>query len=113
MLEAPLGRGRDWNVHLNVILPVKGFLDFGELRKHWHWNVECRWIADAPGAFESAFAELIKYAVAATVAKSAQHLADGKSVAPPMLEWSDGELLEWLRAMRGFRRTRTYGALTG
>jgi len=113
VLEAPLGRERDWNVHLNVILPVKGFLDFGELRKHWHWNVECRWISDAPGAFESAFAELIKYAVAATVAKSAEHLVDGKSTAPPMLEWKPDELLEWLRAMHGFRRTRSYGAFYG
>lgn len=113
VLEAPLGRSRDWNVHLNVILPVKGFLDFGELRKQWHWNVEMRWIPDAPGAFQGAFAELIKYAVAATVAKSAEHAASGKSRAPPMLEWTDGELLEWLRAMKGFRRTRTYGALYG
>jgi hypothetical protein len=28
-----------------------------------------------------------------------------------MLEWTGSELLEWLRAMRGFRRTRTYGCL--
>ena len=28
-----------------------------------------------------------------------------------MLQWTGAELLEWLRAMRGFRRTRTYGCL--
>ena len=114
VLEAPLGAERDWNVHLNVIMPVKGFLNFGELRKQWHWNVEMQWISDAPGAFESAFAELIKYAVAATVAKSATHRAqNGRKPPPPMLEWSGAELLEWLRAMHGFRRTRAYGALYG
>lgn len=114
VLEAPLGAYRDWNVHLNVILCVKGFLDFEQLRRAWYWNFEhmC-WIGDAPGAFEGAFAEMIKYAVAATVAKSAEHAAAGKTRAPPMLEWTRDELLEWLRAMHGFRRTRTYGVLYG
>lgn len=115
VLEAPLGASRDWNVHLNVILVVapKVFFDFGKLRQQWHWNVEMRWISNAPGAFESAFAELIKYAVAATVAKSAEHAAEGKTRAPPMLDWSRDELLEWLRSMHGFRRTRAYGAMYG
>lgn len=113
VLEAPLGQSRDWNVHLNVLLPCKGFLNFAELREHWHWNLECKWLPNAPGAFEAAFAELIKYPVVATVAKSAEHAAAGKTRAPPMLEWRPGELLEWLRAMKGFRRTRAYGALYG
>lgn len=115
VLEAPLGAERDWNVHLNVILCVKGYLDFAQLRQVWQWNVHMprRWISDEPGAFEGAFAELIKYAVAATVSKSAEHAAAGTSRAPPMLEWTGSELLEWLRAMRGFRRTRTYGVLYG
>lgn len=120
VLEAPLGASRDWNVHLNVILVIapKVFFDFGKLREQWHWNIggpngRMAWISDAPGAFEAAFAELIKYAVAATVAKSAQHAAKGKTPAPPMLEWTPDELLEWLRAMHGFRRTRTYGVMYG
>ncbi len=114
VLEAPLGCDRDWNVHLNVIMPVKGFLDFQRLRARWHWNVHLRWISDAPGAFEGAFTELIKYAVAATVAKSAAHLVrEGRRPPPPMLEWNRAELVEWLRAMHGFRRTRSYGALYG
>jgi hypothetical protein len=113
VLEAPLGEHRDWNIHLNVIIPCtrKAFIDWAELRAAWHWQVHMRWISEAPGAFESAFAELIKYAVATTVAKSAEHAASGKSRAPPMLEWSPAELVEWLRAMHGFRRTRTYGVL--
>jgi hypothetical protein len=115
VLEAPLGASRNWNVHLNVILVIapKVFFDFGKLRQRWHWQVEMQWISDAPGAFEGAFAELIKYAVAATVAKSAEHAAKGRTPAPPMLEWTPDELLEWLRAMHGFRRTRAYGAMYG
>ena len=116
VLEAPLGGSRTWNVHLNVILVIapKVFFDFGKLRHQWHWDVDMQWISDAPGAFEGAFAELIKYAVAATVAKSAEHLTKkGRTPAPPMLEWTPDELLEWLRAMHGFRRTRAYGAMYG
>lgn len=113
VLEAPLGSSRDWNVHLNVLFAHKGFVDWGRLRAAWHWNVEFRLLPKAPGAIGGALAELIKYAVAATVAKSAQHRDDGRSPAPPMLEWSAGELLEWLRAFHGFRRTRGYGALYG
>ena len=113
VLEAPLGRSRDWNVHLNVLFAVKGFLDFGQLRDHWHFNLECRWIPSAPGAFEAAFAELIKYPVAAMVEKSAEHADQAKTLAPPMLDWRGEELREWLRAMRGFRRTRGYGAMYG
>jgi len=119
-LEAPLGSARDWNVHLNVVLVVKGHLDYEKLRRRWHWNVHVRKLAQGPGVVRGALAELIKYAVAATVAKSAEKAAAGdgggggdekRIPPPPMLEWTGAELLEWLRAMRGFRRTRTYGCL--
>jgi hypothetical protein len=112
VLEAPLGRGRDWNVHLNVIFASKGFVDWGKLRRAWHWNVEFRTLPKTPGAVGSALAELIKYAVAATVSKSIEKQEAG-GAAPSMLEWRPGELGEWLRAFHGFRRTRAYGALYG
>jgi hypothetical protein len=119
VLEAPLGSARDWNVHINVILVVQGFLDYEKLRRKWYWNVEAKKLAVGPGVVKGALCELIKYAVAATVAKSAEkaeaatRLRDGRERVPPppMLEWTGAELLEWLRAMRGFRRTRTYGCL--
>jgi hypothetical protein len=124
VLEAPLGSARDWNVHLNVILVVKGYLDYGKLRRIWHWDVEIQKLATGPGVVKGALTELIKYAVAATVAKSAEKAAaeagDGSAEGadpearrppPPMLEWTGAELFEWLMAMRGFRRTRTYGCL--
>ena len=119
VLEAPLGSARDWNVHLNVILVVKGYLDYKKLRRYWYWNVEARPLAEGPGVVKGALTELIKYAVAATVSKSAEKAAQAATLRdgtpreppPPMLEWTGSELLEWLRAMRGFRRTRTYGCL--
>jgi hypothetical protein len=116
VLEAPLGSARDWNVHLNVIFVVKGYFDYEKLRRIWHWNLEIKKLAQGPGVVRGALTELIKYAVAATVAKSAHKAQDAEAdqVRPPppaMLEWTGSELLEWLRAMRGFRRTRTYGCL--
>jgi len=119
VLEAPLGSARDWNVHLNVLLVVQGFLDYEKLRRKWFWNLEAKKLPVGPGVVKGALTELIKYAVAATVSKSAEKAAkaatlrDGtpREPPPPMLEWSGAELLEWLRAMRGFRRTRTYGCL--
>lgn len=132
VLEAPLGAARDWNVHLNVILATQGFLDWKALRAAWHWNVELRRLPSAPGAIGGALTELIKYAVAATVAKSEEHanrrrqFVNGDNYeekntanqertyfAPPMLEWTPRELAEWLEAMHGFRRTRSYGVLYG
>lgn len=137
VLEAPLGSARDWNVHLNVILVVDGYLDYKKLQHRWHWNVEMQKLANGPGVVRGALTELIKYAVAATVAKSAEKAdaaeaeacssrhpygepvgpgSSGQASAdrpkpPPMLEWTGAELFEWLMAMRGFRRTRTYGCL--
>lgn len=76
VLEAPLGRARDWNVHLNVILVTRGFLNWGTLQNRWHWNVDLRKLSSAPGAIGGALTELIKYAVAATVAKSQKKAED-------------------------------------
>ena len=119
VLEAPLGSRRDWNVHLNVVLVVKGYLDYAKVQHQWHWNVEMRKLPTGPGVVRGALAEVIKYAVAATVAKSAEKAAEAEEAAaetrkpppPPMLEWTGEELFEWLMAMRAFRRTRTYGCL--
>lgn len=121
VLEAPLGSARDWNVHLNVILVTRGDYQLYErLRRKWYYNLGgARRLAQGPGVVKGALCELIKYAATATVTKSqdkaakAATLRDGtpREPPPPMLQWSGAELLEWLRAMRGFRRTRTYGCL--
>lgn len=113
VLEAPLGQSRDWHVHLNVIFVTQGFFDWKALRARWHWQLHLQKLTSSPGAIGAALTELIKYAVSATVSKSADHARRGESHAPPMLEWKPAELVEWLQAMHGFRRTRSYGALYG
>jgi hypothetical protein len=138
VLEAPLGASRDWNVHLNVYLVVKGFCDYRKLRDLWHWNVYFKKLPTGDlEALKASFRELIKYGVQTTGEKSEHHAArdstrdssveweegvlpvdDGsapsnRAAAPPMLAWTGDELGEWLMAMRGFRRTRSYGSLFG
>lgn len=143
VLEAPLGRDRDWNVHLNVMLVVRGFLDWGKLRQAWHWDVQFNRLPRGNVEhLKKSFRELIKYAVQATSEKShakasnalqadnSRSVADGlpdggvdqegtgardglRAVAPPMLAWTGSELAEWLEAMHGFRRSRSYGCLYG
>lgn len=119
VLESPLGWARDWNVHLNVILVTRGGMHLYErLRKKWFYNVGgARRLKPGAQSIKAALTELIKYAVTATVTKSASKAAaeeaeeGGRPPPPPMLEWTGKELFEWLIAMRGFRRTRTYGCL--
>jgi len=122
VLEAPLGGYRDWHVHLNCILVVKGFLDYEKLRAWWHWNLHAEKLPahhdreQSRELLRGALAELIKYVVAATVAKSREknfRARDGEDRPrpPSMLEWSDAELYEFIYAMKGFRRTRSYGEL--
>jgi hypothetical protein len=144
VLEAPLGRDRDWNVHLNVMLVVRGFLDWQKLRQAWHWNVHFKRLPRGNlEQLQASFRELIKYAVRATAEKSEHHAARdstresdveadpapgcepgagepssdtscrNRAVAPPMLAWTGEELAEWLEAMHGFRRSRSYGCLYG
>lgn len=155
VLEAPMAWDRSWNVHLNVMLVVRGFCDYAKLRRLWHWDVEFRKLPTGDiDALKKSFRELIKYAVQTTVEKShaksgelehgpeagagagagsGAERDDGNSPAaagarlgspdlpeepcraapPPMLAWAGQELAEWLLAMHGFRRTRSYGCLYG
>lgn len=190
VLEAPLARDRTWNVHLNVLLVHRGFLDYGELRKDWHWNVEFQRVTGGREELEKSLREIIKYSARAVAEKSqcqntstvsgisaarlaahagnsysptaasptpptaapgqadllgvplpprnefsraelgaaasssaeplptatrqegGQAASSSSSPGPPaMCDWTGEELLEWLTAFRGFRRTRTYRAL--
>ena len=108
VLEAPLGAGRDWNVHLNVLLVHDGFIDYRALRAAWHWNVELKPVVPTQSGVASALREIIKYSVQSVAEKSA---AKAGSRAPALVDWTDPELWEWITAFRRFRRTRTYGAL--
>jgi hypothetical protein len=147
VLEAPLARDRTWNVHLNVMLVHRGFIDYGELRKDWGgWNVDFQRVIGGREQIERSLREIIKYSARAVAEKSqcprettpvssgegistgcasvtssdsgtAQPASDvsgrfeASQVPPAMVDWTGEELLEWLKAFRGFRRTRTYRAL--
>jgi hypothetical protein len=71
VLEAPLGCRGDWNVHLNVMLVHQGpFIDYGELRRAWYWQVEFRRVHGTEAGIAAAMREVIKYAVQTVAEKS-------------------------------------------
>jgi hypothetical protein len=121
VMECPLGWRRDWHPHLNVIFVTDGFFDYGEFRKRWHYNVDLRKLTGTREAIERSFRELIKYSTRAVPEKSADHASkmrvgwNGEEIppAPSMIEWTPQEFLEWWRAHRRFRRSRTYRSLYG
>lgn len=112
--EAPLSEARDWNVHLNVILLTRGFLSYQNLRDAWAWNTEFRQHGrfDERG-MQDLFNEMVKYAVRTTPAKSIEKYIRHDTNAPPFIEWTPAEILEWFEANQNFRRTRAYGCLHG
>lgn len=121
-LEAPLGASRTWHPHLNVIVITRGFFDWSAWWAHWGCVSDWKPIAGGPQSVAAAFRELIKYAVRAVPEKSAAKAGisdsgsgdNGDRPSPPaMVEWSASEWLEWWGAMKGRRRTRTYGELFG
>jgi hypothetical protein len=122
VMESPLGHRRDWHPHLNVIFIVRGqWLDYKALRARWHWNLEIDRIRGDRVAVERSFRELVKYACRAVPEKSDEHAArvrldrDGNEIppAPPLVEWTPAEFLEWYEAHRRRRRTRSYRSLYG
>jgi hypothetical protein len=117
VMEAPMGWRRDWHPHLNIIVVCDGFLDYKALRERWHWNIEMRKLEGNREALARTFRELIKYSCRAVPEKSqskaaAQVVAD-ETKPPALIEWTAGEFLEWWRAHKRFRRSRTYRLLFG
>lgn len=109
--EDPLGKHRDWNVHINVLFLTASWFPFKELRAEWGSQLDIRRYDDFDDHGQAKlFNELIKYATRALPEKSedASH-----SVAPAMVEWTAPEFCEWWQANKGFRRTRAYGSLHG
>lgn len=113
VLEAPLSADRTWNVHLNVFLLCDGWIEYEDLRRHWHWQLDIYRVRGGEDELESVFRELIKYPLQAISAKSEAHSQGGTSAAPAMVEWTAAEWLEWWAAHQRFRRTRSYGVLYG
>lgn len=110
IVEAPLGKDRDWNIHLNFIFCTTGRLDYKALRDHWGFDIHINQHRDfTDDGMAGLFNEMIKYAVRALPEKSNDKKHREK--APPMIEWTGDELVEWDIAMHGYRRTRGFGTL--
>lgn len=109
--EAPLGKDRDWNVHLNVLFLTRGYLDYEALQETLGCQLKIREYTefDEKG-LASLFNELFKYGTRTVPEKSA---ADDHDIAPSMIEWTPAEFLEWYHAQKRFRRTRAYGCFHG
>lgn len=103
-VECPLGKAGDWNTHLNALLLIEGPFDYAAARQVWGRNVYFQEID--PRRIRSTLVELIKYA-----AKLVNPRDGGDDAAPPLIEWPHRAFCEWFDAMRGLRRTRTYGCL--
>jgi len=111
VVEAPRSARGDWNVHMNALLLVDGYLDYTKLRKHWFWNVEVQRVEGTTAQIVRALKEIIKYAVQITPTKSQEKSEQGKTRAPAMTEWEPAAWFEWYRAHNRYRRVRSYGKL--
>lgn len=111
VVEAPRSAYSDWNVHLNAMIIVNGYLDYEKLRRHWKHNVEIQHIKGTTEEIVKAFKELIKYAVRITPVKSQEKSEQGKTRAPAMVEWPAHAWYEWYIAHVGWHRTRSYGCM--
>ena len=110
--EDPLAADGDWNIHLNVMLFIKGEFSYKRARMAWGHNLELSEIKSRqPQDLSAGFREVIKYSAAHVGEKSDHHAAAGKSCAPPMTEWPPERLAEWYDGQQRFRRTRTYGCM--
>ncbi len=70
VLEAPLARDRTWNVHLNVVLVHRGFLDWRAMQAAWKWGCHFDRIKGGREELERALREVIKYSARAVAEKS-------------------------------------------
>lgn len=110
IVEAPLGKNRDWNIHLNFIFCTSGRLDYKALRDHWGFDLHINQHHDfTDQGMAGLFNEMIKYGLKSLPDKSNDE--KHRSKAPPMIEWTGDEMIEWDIAMHGYRRTRGYGTL--
>lgn len=111
ILEAPLSEGREWNLHLNVIVLARGWLSYWKLRNAWGYGMEIRQHNNfSEKGLHALFNEMVKYSVRAVPEKSG---SKHSTKAPAFIDWTPAELLEWLAANHNFRRTRAYGCLHG
>lgn len=130
--EDPLAKdGETWNLHLNLLMMVRGHFDWKAARAAWFaltrhlfkdqvrdknykdFNVHFQNVSTKK--LSNAIIELIKYPVKhiskkQLLDKNENSKADPEQ-APPLTSWHPERFREWWEAGRGFRRTRSYGLL--
>lgn len=126
--EDPLSSSGQWNVHLNVILLVKGELSYEKVRAEWGTNLFIEEIEqskngdDQSQTIKESILELIKYAATIVGVKSEDKAKNGTSSAPGITDWPDARFIEWWdshriptgnldKPFKTFRRVRSYGCL--
>lgn len=126
--EDPLSSSGWWNVHLNVILLVKGELNYKKVREEWGTNLFIQEIAidddveNKSQAIKETILELIKYGTLIVGVKSEDKAKNGTTSAPGITDWPDPRFIEWWdshriptgqldKPFKTFRRVRSYGCL--
>lgn len=109
--EDPLSKHRDWNIHQNAVLLVRGPFDFEQVRATWGYDVELRQV-DSPREIERHGG--LAAAIAAQIAEVLKYIAKGAAgETGGFREWGPELFREWYHAQKGRRRVRSYGALNG
>jgi len=111
--EDPLSVHGDWNVHLNVILLVDGAFCYGQARTTWGNEYQLYITKLNQDNLTKTLIEAIKYSAQIVPSKSAAKASANATRAPAMIQWSHEQWIEWWKANKGFRRTRSYGVLYG
>jgi hypothetical protein len=130
--EDPLAIDGDmWNVHLNAVVLLSGYIDWATVREQWGYNIafysESQMVEKTIAKLErkgidagamtkrtvlqAAFAELAKYTTKLTGGREHETFSNHLKKAPPLVEWPALRFVEWWAANKGFRRTRSYGIL--
>ncbi|MEJ2143447.1 MAG: hypothetical protein P8Y24_14070 [Gammaproteobacteria bacterium] len=109
--EDPLGAHDEWNVHLNVILLTEGAFHYRDVRAAWFDEYQLYFNPIDKTNLIATLKETIKYSAQIVASKSIEKSNQRKTAAPPMVSWPHERWLEWYRANKGFRRTRSYGCL--
>lgn len=106
-MECPLSVHGDWNIHANVILLVDGPFNYDQAQQAWQART---WFDEIQRGnveqMSQALEHCIKYALESIVEKSTR-----KGKAPALNKWPAECFIEWYKAQKGFRRTRSYGLL--
>lgn len=111
VMENPLSARGDWNVHLNVLLLVEGPFDWKRFRAEWGFDLDIAHVKGGAEGVAGALVESIKYMACVVSAKSHDHADRGVTKAPGMCDWPPDAWMEWWRAVKRSRRTRSYGIL--